>query len=310
MGEHNGVLVLRKPAGMTSHDCVARIRRLFGTKKVGHTGTLDPEVTGVLPICLGHATRLVEYIQDLPKTYQVIMLLGSTTTTEDATGEVVEEVAVDTASISEERVRSVFQQFLGEIEQIPPMYSAVKVNGKRLYDLAREGMIVERKGRRVTIYDLKLHEIEPVGHTVRISFTCTCSKGTYVRTLCVDLGRAMGYPAHMAQLVRVKSGPFSLSDSIPLEELEQRVSSGEDPSSFLLSIPQALSFLPRYEVAPERKKAVLNGLETALPGVKAEAGSLICLFSGEQLLGIHRVCYGPKGPYAKAEKVFPFEVGT
>jgi len=310
MQEHNGVLVLRKPAGMTSHDCVARIRRLFGTKKAGHTGTLDPEVTGVLPICLGQATRLVEYIQDLPKTYRVTMILGSSTTTEDATGDVVETVSVDTSAVTEERVRAAFPQFLGEIEQVPPMFSAVKVNGRRLYDLAREGQVVERKGRRVTIYELELHGVEPDGGQVRISFTCTCSKGTYVRTLCVDLGRALGYPAHMEKLVRVKSGPFTLTDSIPLEELERRIAEGEAPSSFLLSIPQALSFLPRYEVAPERKKAVLNGLETAVPGIRAEEGSLICLYCGEQLLGIHRVWYGPKGPYAKAEKVFPYEVGT
>ncbi|MFY0542740.1 tRNA pseudouridine(55) synthase TruB [Brevibacillus sp. H7] len=304
MSNINGVLVLQKPAGMTSHDCVARVRRLFGTKKVGHTGTLDPEVTGVLPICLGHATRLVEYIQDLPKTYEVVMTLGVSTTTEDATGEVLESKTVDASTITEERIRSVFQQFLGEMEQVPPMYSAVKVNGKRLYDLAREGLVVERKGRRVTIYDLTLHAIEATGDTVRISFACTCSKGTYVRTLCVDLGRALGYPAHMAQLVRVKSGPFTLADAIPLAELEERLAQGADPNAFLLSIPRALSFLPRYEIAPERKKAVLNGLETALPGVSLEEGSLICLFSEGQLLGIHRVCYGPKGPYAKAEKVF------
>ncbi len=310
MSDWNGVLVLGKPAGMTSHDCVARIRRLFGTKKVGHTGTLDPEVTGVLPICLGQATRLVEYIQDLPKTYQVIMRLGTSTTTEDATGEILEEAVVDAAAITEERVHSVFQQFLGEIDQVPPMYSAVKVNGKRLYDLAREGIVIERKGRTVTIYDLTLHSIEARDNAVDVSFTCTCSKGTYVRTLCVDLGRALGYPAHMAQLARIKSGPFTLADAIPLAELEQRVAQGENPGTFLLPLSKALSFLPRYDVATERKKAVLNGLETALPGVKAEAGSLICLFSGEQLLGIHRVFYGVSGPYGKPEKVFPYEVGT
>jgi tRNA pseudouridine55 synthase len=306
MSKVDGVLVLNKPAGMTSHDCVARVRRLFRTKKVGHTGTLDPEVTGVLPICLGQATRLVEYIQDLPKAYEVVMRLGTATTTEDATGEVVEEKPVVASEITEERVRSLFQRFLGEIEQIPPMYSAVKVNGRRLYDLARNGVVVEREARRVTIYDLRLHAIEAADGGVELSFTCTCSKGTYVRTLCVDLGRALGYPAHMKRLVRVKSGPFTLSDAVTLEELEQRVERGDDPGSLVVSIPKALSFLPRYQVAPERKKAVLNGLPTALPGVQAEEGSLVCLFAGEQLLGIHRVCYGPRGAYAKAEKVFPF----
>ncbi|MGE7271187.1 tRNA pseudouridine(55) synthase TruB [Brevibacillus panacihumi] len=308
MSNVSGVLVIDKPAGMTSHDCVARIRRLYGTRKVGHTGTLDPEVTGVLPICLGHATRLVEYLQELPKRYDVVMRIGYTTTTEDATGEMVEKQEVDTASITEERVKAVFQQFLGEIEQVPPMFSAVKVNGKRLYDLAREGTVVERQARKVTIYDLVLHEVCVEQGMVDVHFTCTCSKGTYMRTLCVDLGRALGYPAHMKLLRRIKSGPFTEQDAIPLATLEELAAHGGDLSQPMLSIREAVSFLPFVQVKPERVKAVLNGLPTGLPAVDAKEGSLICLFSGEQLLGIHRVCRGDKGLYAKAEKVFPSEV--
>ncbi|EST52512.1 tRNA pseudouridine synthase B [Brevibacillus panacihumi W25] len=308
MSNVSGVLVIDKPAGMTSHDCVARIRRLYGTRKVGHTGTLDPEVTGVLPICLGHATRLVEYLQELPKRYDVVMRIGYTTTTEDATGEMVEKQEVDTASITEERVKAVFQQFLGEIEQVPPMFSAVKVNGKRLYDLAREGTVVERQARKVTIYDLVLHEVCVEHGMVDVHFTCTCSKGTYMRTLCVDLGRALGYPAHMKLLRRIKSGPFTEQDAIPLATLEELAAHGGDLSQPMLSIREAVSFLPFVQVKPERVKAVLNGLPTGLPAVDAKEGSLICLFSGEQLLGIHRVCRGDKGLYAKAEKVFPSEV--
>lgn len=308
MSNVNGVLVIDKPAGMTSHDCVARIRRLYGTKKVGHTGTLDPDVTGVLPICLGQATRLVEYLQELPKRYDVVMRIGSATTTEDAAGEVVEKANVDAASITRERTRELLQSFLGEIDQIPPMYSAVKVNGKRLYDLAREGTVVERQARKVTLYELTLTDIQAEGDTVDVSFTCTCSKGTYMRTLCVDLGRALGYPAHMKLLRRIKSGPFAERDAIPLGELEELAAKGEDLSRHLVSIPEALSFLPSFQVKPERVKAVCNGLVTGLPGVNAEEGSLICLFAGEQLLGIHRVCRGDKGLFAKAEKVFPSEV--
>ncbi|RNB77384.1 tRNA pseudouridine(55) synthase TruB [Brevibacillus panacihumi] len=308
MSNVSGVLVVDKPAGMTSHDCVAKIRRLYGTRKVGHTGTLDPEVTGVLPICLGHATRLVEYLQELPKRYDVVMRIGYSTTTEDATGEIVEKQEVDTASITEERIKAIFQQFLGEIEQVPPMFSAVKVNGKRLYDLAREGTVVERQARKVTIYELVLHEVRVEEEMVDVRFTCTCSKGTYMRTLCVDLGRALGYPAHMKLLRRIKSGPFTEQDAIPLAALEELAAHGGDISQPLLSIREAVSFLPFVQVKPERVKAVLNGLPTGLPGVDAKEGSLICLFSGEQLLGIHRVCRGDKGLYAKAEKVFPSEV--
>lgn len=308
MSNVNGVLVIDKPAGMTSHDCVARIRRLYGTKKVGHTGTLDPDVTGVLPICVGHATRLVEYLQELPKRYDVVMRLGSTTTTEDASGEVVEQAGVDAASITTERVQALFESFLGEMEQVPPMFSAVKVNGKRLYDLAREGTVIEREARKVTLYELTLHKISVDGDTVDVSFTCTCSKGTYMRTLCVDLGRALGYPAHMKLLRRIKSGPFQEQEAIPLQQIDEQAASGEDISRHLVSIPQAISFLPSFQVKPERIKAVRNGLATALPGVTAEEGSLICLFSGEDLLGIHRVCRGDKGLFAKPEKVFPAEV--
>ncbi|MEK3744203.1 tRNA pseudouridine(55) synthase TruB [Brevibacillus sp. FSL K6-0770] len=308
MSSNHGVLVIDKPAGMTSHDCVARIRRLYGTKKVGHTGTLDPDVTGVLPICVGNATRLVEYLQELPKRYSVVMRLGSATTTEDASGEVLEQAQVDAASITQERIESLFASFLGEIEQVPPMFSAVKVNGKRLYDLAREGTVIERQARKVTLYELTLHEIKTDQDYVDISFSCTCSKGTYMRTLCVDLGRSLGYPAHMKLLRRIKSGPFMEGEAIPLQELEERAANGEDLSRYLVSIPQAISFLPSYQVKPERTRAVRNGLATALPGVTAEVGSLICLFAGEELLGIHRVCRGDKGLFAKAEKVFPAEV--
>ncbi|MCM3078940.1 MULTISPECIES: tRNA pseudouridine(55) synthase TruB [Brevibacillus] len=308
MSNVSGVLVVDKPAGMTSHDCVARIRRLYGTKKVGHTGTLDPEVTGVLPICVGHATRLVEYLQELPKRYDVVMRIGYATTTEDATGEITEQKEVATTSITRERIEELFQRFIGEIEQVPPMFSAVKVNGKRLYDLAREGTVVERQARKVTIYDLTLHEVSVEQGMVDVRFTCTCSKGTYMRTLCVDLGRALGYPAHMKLLRRIKSGPFTEQEAIPLGELEEMAAQGKDIFCPLLSIREAVSFLPSFQVKPERAKAVLNGLTTGLPGVEAEEGSLICLFAGEQLLGIHRVCRGEKGLFAKAEKVFPSEV--
>lgn len=308
MSNVSGVLVVDKPAGMTSHDCVARIRRLYGTKKVGHTGTLDPEVTGVLPICVGHATRLVEYLQELPKRYDVVMRIGYATTTEDATGDMIEQKEVEVASITKECIEELFQRFIGEIEQVPPMFSAVKVNGKRLYDLAREGTVVERQARKVTIYDLTLHEVSEEQGMVDVRFTCTCSKGTYMRTLCVDLGRALGYPAHMKLLRRIKSGPFTEQEAIPLGELEEMAAQGKDIFRPLLSIREAVSFLPSFQVKPERAKAVLNGLTTGLPGVEAEEGSLICLFAGEQLLGIHRVCRGEKGLFAKAEKVFPSEV--
>ncbi|MFM1650864.1 tRNA pseudouridine(55) synthase TruB [Brevibacillus sp. B_LB10_24] len=303
MTEPSGVLVLHKPAGMTSHDCVSRVRRLFQTKKVGHIGTLDPDVTGVLPICIGKATRIVEYLQDLPKAYEAVLRLGMSTTTEDAGGEAVEVSQVDASAITAERVLSLFEQFTGEIEQVPPMYSAVKVNGQRLHQLARQGQVVERASRKVTVYQLLLHHIA-YADAIDISFYCRCSKGTYIRTLCVDLGAALGYPAHMARLIRVESGSFRLEQAVTLDSLETLCQSGEDLTGVLVSIDEALSFLPRCEVPEHRRKAVLNGLETALPGAEYAEGTLIRLYAGEALLGIHRVCMGPRGPFAKAEKVF------
>jgi tRNA pseudouridine55 synthase len=288
---------------MTSHDCVSRVRRLFQTKKVGHIGTLDPDVTGVLPICIGKATRIVEYLQDLPKAYEAVLRLGMSTTTEDAAGEAIDVSPVDPSAITPERVRSLFEQFTGEIEQVPPMYSAVKVNGKRLHQLARQGQVVERAPRKVTIYQLLLHHID-YADSIDISFYCRCSKGTYIRTLCVDLGAALGYPAHMARLVRVESGSFRLEQAVTLESLETLRQGGEDLSGVLVSIDEALSFLPRWEVPEHRRKAVLNGLETALLNAEYPEGTLIRLYAGDALLGIHRVCMGPRGPFAKAEKVF------
>jgi len=305
MSNPHGVLVLHKPAGLTSHDCVARVRRLYQTRKVGHAGTLDPQVTGVLPICLGQATRIIEYLHELPKAYEVVMRLGAATTTEDATGEIVAEQPVAPETVTRERVEAVFRRFRGEIRQVPPMYSAVKVNGKRLYEWARKGEVMERPARSVFIYDLALRTISYSPH-VELHFYCRCSKGTYIRTLCVDLGAALGYPAHMSRLTRVESGPFTLKQTVSLAELEARQQAGEDLSRLLVSLEDALAFLPRVEVSPARKNALLNGLETALPDTRLAEGSLIRLFAGEQLIGIYRVCHGSKGPYAKPEKVFRF----
>lgn len=303
MSEINGVVVIHKAAGMTSHDCVSRVRRILQQKKAGHTGTLDPDVTGVLPVCLGQGTRIVEYLQELPKAYEVNMRLGTATTTEDASGEIIEQKLVEPDCFDRTRLEDVFARFLGEIEQVPPMFSAVKVNGKRLYDLAREGIVVERKARNVTIYDLDLHTFQFDGTGCNITFLCRCSKGTYVRTLCVDIGKMLGYPAHMERLIRVESGPFRLEQAVTLEMLEELNQAGR-LSEVLIPVAEAIDFLPRYEIPASRKKAVLNGLETALPDCKLPEGSLIRLFAEDQLLGLHRVVTGQRGVYAKPEKVF------
>jgi tRNA pseudouridine55 synthase len=253
----HGVIPVWKPKGLTSHDVVSRIRRLAGQKRVGHTGTLDPEVEGVLPICLGQATRLVEYIQDLPKRYRGTMTIGIATDTEDQTGTITEQVDTVDQVFDLETVKT---QFLGEIEQVPPMYSAVKVKGERLYALARQGKVVSRPSRQVVIYDLDLEQ-SPTSDTTYpvITFDVTCSKGTYIRTLCVDIGKVLGYPAHMSTLFRVQSGPFQSEDCFTLEELQVKKENGTFADS-LVTLDASISHLPAIVIDEADISRVLDGV--------------------------------------------------
>ncbi|WP_088105134.1 tRNA pseudouridine(55) synthase TruB [Halalkalibacter urbisdiaboli] len=253
----SGILPLHKPVGMTSHDCVMKVRKLFQTKKVGHTGTLDPDVNGVLPICIGKATKVAQYMSDYPKTYEGEVTIGYSTTTEDKSGEVVERKAVITGW-KENEIEELMESFVGEIEQIPPMYSAVKVNGKRLYEYARAGKEVERPKRRISIYSLTLlGPIQKHEKTVSFRFRVHCSKGTYVRTLAVDLGKKLGFPAHMSDLTRVKSGPFSLDECIHLEELAE-MEIGQRGNQ-LLPLELAIAHIPTCIVDKETEAQIKNG---------------------------------------------------
>uniref|UniRef100_UPI003D1D4481 tRNA pseudouridine(55) synthase TruB n=1 Tax=Kroppenstedtia sanguinis TaxID=1380684 RepID=UPI003D1D4481 len=295
----HGVIPVNKPAGLTSHDVVNRLRRLSGQKKVGHTGTLDPAVEGVLPICLGQATRIAEYIQSLPKRYRGTLTLGVATDTEDQTGEVLEEQPV--GPLEPERIDAVFRKFTGEIEQIPPMYSAVKVEGKRLYEWARQGQQVQRRSRRVTIYSLERTGMEE-GEQPRIHFDVRCSKGTYVRSLCVDVGKELGYPAHMSRLIRTESGPFMLEEAFDLDRLEQVANSGEW-GSVLTGIGEALRHLPELIVPQSLYTSVMNG--RLLHPEQREALATGTLFRVSSEEGQFCALYRMKDEgTAKPEKVF------
>jgi tRNA pseudouridine55 synthase len=252
----HGVIPVFKPKGYTSHDIVGKIRRLTGQKKVGHTGTLDPEVEGVLPICLGQATRIAEYVQSFPKRYQGSMMLGISTDTQDQTGQIVEQIPV--RNVSEKAIQQVFERFQGVIEQTPPMYSAVKVKGKRLYELARLGKEIDRPKRKVTIYELTYTQIHNDEEYLKIDFDVQCSKGTYIRTLCVDIGLALGYPAHMMSLVRINSGPFHIDDCFTLKEL-QTVAENGTWETVLYSIDEVLGQFPSLIVSDEDERRVLDG---------------------------------------------------
>lgn len=260
-----GILPLLKPAGLTSHDCVFKLRKILKTKKIGHTGTLDPDVTGVLPICIGKATKIAEYITDAGKAYEGEVTIGFSTTTEDASGEVVEKEMVN-RTISREEILRVLQSLTGEIEQTPPMYSAVKVNGVRLYEYARKGIVVERPSRKVMIYSINLldERTEFAGETISFRFQVSCSKGTYIRTLAVMIGEALGFPAHMSKLVRTQSASFTLTDCLTLEEVERLMAEGSI-SQVLRPLESALSHLPKMQINDKVAEKVKNGALLEIP---------------------------------------------
>ncbi|RAL26482.1 tRNA pseudouridine(55) synthase TruB [Thermoflavimicrobium daqui] len=292
----HGVIPVFKPKGYTSHDIVGKIRRLTGQKKVGHTGTLDPEVEGVLPICLGQATRIAEYVQSFPKRYQGSMMLGISTDTQDQTGQIVEQIPV--RNVSEKAIQQVFERFQGVIEQTPPMYSAVKVKGKRLYELARLGKEIDRPKRKVTIYELTYTQIHNDEEYLKIDFDVQCSKGTYIRTLCVDIGLALGYPAHMMSLVRINSGPFHIDDCFTLKEL-QTVAENGTWETVLYSIDEVLGQFPSLIVSDEDERRVLDGwfLELEPPMIS----SLVRIYTES---GRFCALYRCDKEEAKPEKVF------
>lgn len=212
----DGIINIYKEKGYTSHDVVAKLRGILKTKKIGHTGTLDPDAEGVLPVCVGRATKVCDMLTEKNKMYRTVLLLGKSTDTQDISGKILEENELP-ENLDEEAVRNVIMEFAGEYMQIPPMYSALKVNGKKLYELARQGVEVERKARPVTILDINIEKIE----LPRITMTVTCSKGTYIRTLCHDIGQKLGTGGCMENLLRLESGIFNVHDSVKLSDVQK-----------------------------------------------------------------------------------------
>ena len=271
-----GILNIYKPAGMTSHDVVAVIRRKLGIKRVGHTGTLDPMATGVLPICAGQAARITEYLDLDYKTYRCSMILGKMTDTQDIWGQVIEERPAD--GIGEEDVLRAFEPFRGVIDQKPPMYSAVRVNGRRLYEYAREGKEVQVKTRKVHIADLTVEKIDLPNS--RVDFSVCCSKGTYIRSLCADIGEALGCGACMSALRRTYSGDFRVEDTLTLEEIERR-----GAENCLLPVDTLFAARPQLTLWSGRaEKAVRNGSDVTVPGGAPEGEVRVYSEDGEFLM--------------------------
>lgn len=248
----DGILNIDKPAGWTSHDVVAKIRGLLRVKKVGHAGTLDPQATGVLPICFGKGTKVVHFLMDAEKEYEAVLRLGEETDTQDATGKVFR--SVDVPSGIEERVREAMASFVGTYEQMPPMYSAIKVKGVPLYRSARAGKTVERAARAVTIREMRFKGIEGAD----VAFSVVCSKGTYVRTLCADIGTKLGVGGHLLQLRRTCADQFHISDSIELGRFCERVAEGTWEEE-VYSLNQVLKDLPAVWVKGPYREKILHG---------------------------------------------------
>ena len=248
----NGIVNIYKEKGYTSHDVVAVLRKVVGQKKIGHTGTLDPDATGVLPVCLGRATKVCELLTDHDKTYEALLLLGKTTDTQDISGEVLEER--DPGNLTEEEVRSCIESFIGEYDQIPPMYSALKVNGKKLYELAREGKTVERKSRKVQIHGIRILEM----NLPHVRMEVDCSKGTYIRTLCEDIGEKLQVGGCMEELERTKVGRFLKEDAVTLDEVRQKMEQGEGAELFT-PLDQIFAELPAVTVTDAKAWMSYNG---------------------------------------------------
>jgi len=277
----DGLLIVDKPEGMTSLDVVKEIKRRFHVKKAGHIGTLDPFATGVLPIVINEGTKLVPFLEEEPKEYEAVMKLGEETTTDDFTGKVTLRGSWD--DVTPELIHRVFQNFLGRIQQIPPMFSALKLNGIPLYRLARKGIEVERKEREVEIFKLQIEEM----NLPKVRFKVSCSKGTYIRTLGKDIGKKIGCGAHLLSLKRIRSGLFTLEGAIPWERLKN-LSSAEELSPWMISLKEALPRLPEV-IGDERlvkkirfgKKMVVRDLSSyTLPAF--EKGQWLKMTSPEE----------------------------
>ena len=244
----DGIVIVDKPQDWTSQDVVAKLRGVFQTRRIGHGGTLDPMATGVLPVFVGRATRGVEFFEHAEKTYEAKLRLGIATDTEDITGAVLEEKPVQ---VTQEQLETVLENFRGEIQQIPPMYSALKIGGQKLCDLARKGKEVERQSRTITIYELTLLSFDGVTAELRVY----CSKGTYIRTLCKDIGAALGCGGCMESLRRVTAGSYTIGEAIPLQTLVE----AEDPGSYLRQVDSMFLQYPEVHLTPNQEKRCRNG---------------------------------------------------
>jgi len=280
----NGFINVNKAAEMTSHDAVNFLRKIFRTKKIGHGGTLDPAATGILPIAAGRATKFLEYLADFDKTYRAEILFGTSTDSGDLDGKIISQIE-NFFMPSTEILKSTAKKFLGEIEQTPPKFSAIKINGQKAYDLARKNIDFEIPKRRMKIFRFEILDVEKNFVTAEID----CSKGTYIRTLAVDFGKSLNLPTTLKSLQRIRVGNFELKNSVTLEDLKN------SPEKFLLPVENCLPF-EKFFLPAHRVKAFLNGLPTNLN----ESDKIVRVFAEEKFLGVGKICAGE----LRSEKIF------
>ncbi len=272
----DGIINVLKPPGMTSFDVVGFLRGVLKTSKIGHTGTLDPAAVGVLPVCVGKATKIIEYMTDKDKVYRAEMTLGIETDTQDGLGNIIAERPVN---VTGDEVIRVFNDFTGKQQQIPPMYSAVKINGKKLYELARKGITVERKARDIEIYFLKIIN---VFEDNRILFDVGCSKGTYIRTLCSDIGQRLGTGAHMSFLVRLDAGAFEIKDALTIEQIDEYANNGT-LDQYITPIDKAFYGYKSKVLDEQQERKLLNGCIIEITGDNFIDGELISIYNGDKV---------------------------
>ena len=296
-----GIININKPKGKTSHDIVSFIRRTLQERRVGHTGTLDPDAEGVLPILVGKATKLSDWIMSDEKTYVALVQLGVVTDTYDASGTVVRENSV---SVTFEEIQQAADGFIGEIEQVPPMYSAIKIDGQKLYALARKGIEVERPARRVSVASIRCFDYDSRAHTFRMEVHC--SKGTYIRSLCYDIGEKLGCGAHMAGLVRTRTGSFTIENAHTPDEIETAVRNNTI-SKYMLSIDELLQDIPRIDISDTTALKIKNGirLRPEQLGLKTYAlGTTYRIYEDGHILCLSTVIFDGETTVFKMEKSF------
>ena len=287
---YHGIINVYKEKGYTSHDVVAKLRGITKQKKIGHTGTLDPNAEGVLPVCLGSATKVCDMLTDRDKVYRTVLLLGMVTDTQDVSGTVLSEKT--TEGLSQDEITRGIRQYIGEYAQIPPMYSAIKINGKKLYELAREGKTVERKPRNVTIHDIRILNID----LPRVEMEVFCSKGTYIRTLCHDIGESLGCGGCMETLLRTKAGSFSIEESLRLSEIERKRDL-DLLEEVMIPVEAVFDQYPKIQIDAGLEKKLQNGNPFRLEGDTPEDGQKVRVYdSNGRFAAIYQ--------YIKKEKWF------